>query len=98
MSGGSFKKWIKPWTEEARVLPYDIYNLSKKGIVSHILPRFASMTLKSIYQEEGIATTSFISVSLQRVDSEKITVEDEEALMHVAVHIYGGMLSSLQSS
>jgi hypothetical protein len=48
MPGGSFKKWVKPWTEEARALLYDTYNLSKKKIVRHILSRFAGMALKSV--------------------------------------------------
>jgi hypothetical protein len=48
MPGGSFKKWIRPWTEEARALMYGTYSLSKKRIVSYILPQFASMTLNSV--------------------------------------------------
>jgi hypothetical protein len=38
MPGGSFKKWAKPWTEEAISLLNNTYNLSKKKIVSYVLP------------------------------------------------------------
>jgi hypothetical protein len=48
-------------------------------------------------QEEGTATASFVSESLQMVDPEKMTIEDEEAFMEVAMQMYSGMLSDLQS-
>jgi hypothetical protein len=40
MPGGSFKKWAKPWSEESRSLLYGTYKLSKKRIVSFVLPSF----------------------------------------------------------
>jgi hypothetical protein len=46
-------------------------------------------------QEEGTATTSFVSESLQTVSPEKMTVEDEETFMQVAMQMYNGMFSSL---
>jgi hypothetical protein len=48
MPGGSFKKWAKPWTEEAGSLLYNTYNLSKKKIVSHFLPSFAIVGMKAV--------------------------------------------------
>ena len=50
-----------------------------------------TITTPTIYQEEGTATTSFISESLQTVDAEKMTLEDEEAFMDVAIQMYNGM-------
>ena len=48
-------------------------------------------------QEEGTATTSFISGSLQTVDSEKMTIEDEEMFMNVAIQMYAGKFSFLRT-
>jgi hypothetical protein len=46
-------------------------------------------------QEEGTATVSFISESLQTVTPEKMTIEDEESFMAVAIQMYAGKFSSL---
>ena len=37
---------------------------------------------------------SFVSEALQIVPPEKMTIEDEETFMQVAIQMYGGMLSS----
>jgi hypothetical protein len=98
MPGASFKKWVKPWTEEGRSLLYDTYNLSKKRIVSQVLPSLHPLwtSWPRPSQDEGTATTSFISEALQTVAPEKMTIEDEEVFMQVAIQMYGGMLSPLR--
>ena len=69
---------------------YDTYNLAKTRIVS---PSFTSPLWDlALSQENGTATTSFVSQSLQTVASEKMTIEDEEMVMQVALQMYAGML------
>ena len=92
MPGGSFRKLVKLLSEESKSLLYDTYNLAKTRIVSSFL-HFALWAL-TLLQEEGTATTSFVSESLQTATPEKITIEDEEMFMEVAMQMYGGMLSS----
>ena len=45
-------------------------------------------------QEDGTATISFISESLQTVLPDKMAIEDEETFMQVAIQMSGGTLSS----
>jgi hypothetical protein len=45
-------------------------------------------------QEDGTATISFVSEVLQTVPPEKMTNEDEEIFMRVAIQMYGGVLSA----
>jgi hypothetical protein len=47
-------------------------------------------------QEQGTATVSFVSEALQTVIPEKMTIEDEETFMRVAIQMYNGKFSSLQ--
>jgi hypothetical protein len=49
----------------------------------------------SLFQEGGTATASFVSECLQTVDPEKMTIEDEETFMQVAIQMHSGMFSSL---
>jgi hypothetical protein len=53
-------------------------------------------TATTLCQEEGTATVSFVSESLQAVSPEKMAIDDEEMVMAVAIQMYAGMLSSLQ--
>jgi hypothetical protein len=48
-----------------------------------------------VSQEEGTATTSFVSEALQTVAPEKLMIEDEEIFMQVAMQMYAGMLFAL---
>jgi hypothetical protein len=97
MPGGSFKKWVKPVAEEGKSLMHNTYDLAKKKIVSHVLPRVHRHRYSSLCQEDGTATTSFVSESLQTVDPVKMTIEDEETFMGVAIQLYIGISSFLQT-
>jgi hypothetical protein len=62
--------------------------------VSHVPPIHSAIVTINLYQEDGTATTSFVSEALHTVSPEKMTIEDEETFMLVAMQMYGGMPSS----
>jgi hypothetical protein len=66
MPGGSFKKWVKPVAKEGKSLMHDTYDLAKKRIVSHALPRVHNHDTYLYVRRKGLPQRrSFLSLCKQ---------------------------------